>query len=64
VKKTIQKGRKQKKQAVAPAASFAAGSTPDTFGDTRQPWVPGDQVLYVYGDGVKERLASCLASDQ
>jgi hypothetical protein len=58
----IQKGRTQKKQAVAPvASSFAEGSTADTLDDTQQPWVPGDQVMYVYGDGVKERLVSCLA---
>jgi hypothetical protein len=56
VKKTIQKGNKQKKRVAAPAAPSAAGA----FDDSSHSWVPGDQVMYVYADGAKERSA-CLA---
>jgi hypothetical protein len=51
VKKAIQK--QNKRVVAAPAALSAAGA----FDDTRHSWAPGDQVMYVYADGAKERLA-------
>jgi hypothetical protein len=53
VKKMIQKGSKQKKQAVALTTSSAATST---TGDSHHPWALGDQVMYAYGDVAKYAL--------
>jgi hypothetical protein len=54
VKKTIQKRSEQKKQVLVPAACPGAGSVADASGYALHSWVPGDQVMDVYGDGAKE----------
>jgi hypothetical protein len=64
VKKTIQKqkGRAKKQQAEAPATA-SAGQGEAGGAALSRPWVPGDEVMYVYADGAKERspcLESCL----